>query len=340
MKKVIIILLVVLGIAGIVYLGYLIFNAKNVEAVELSGEIQTLYVVGDDIDFEDAKLKVTYKNGDIQMVDLDSSSVQIDMFSTSIEKQGTMNIVYKNHVINVDYVVIKNGLYYLSNEKTYTWNYTTGSLGSVPSTTYVSPTASKELIFLGQNGVLQYYTKDSYKWYMNDGKYDSSYNYTIEKDTLIVNAGKDNQIKIKVNYDSSGSLNISSEEQKVHEDTGLVYEINVTSYKWYNMKPNRVIKAGSLEVDLSQTEYTSSTDPNTHDYVTFNRGENIETSGKEIYVKVEFANDTFLNTIYVRVTDSMVQRNSLDTENVYTLIRAVILYYEGEEFTLYYTVSY
>ena len=53
--------MIILCACGIGYLGYLIFMSKNIEKVELTGNIQTLYIVGDEIDFEDSKLKVTYK---------------------------------------------------------------------------------------------------------------------------------------------------------------------------------------------------------------------------------------------------------------------------------------
>lgn len=343
MKKFIVILLVILCTAGVIYLGYLIFNAKNVQAVELEGEMQTLYVVGDDIDFEDAKLKVTYKNGDIKMVDLDSKNVNIDMFSTSIEKKGTMNIVYKNFVVNVDYIVIKNGCYYLEKHENTVWNYEQNKFVTTitPNEQGYNQNTTTEIIYLNQGGVIQYYEKDGNKWYMNDGNYDASYNYVIEKDTLIVNTGKD-KIEIKANYDNRGNLSVTSTVVNVDETSGLIYEKNVSTYKWYNMKTNRNIKHGSLEIDLSKTEYVSETVSNSlRNYVVFKRGENIETSGKEIYVKVEFENDEFLHIVYVRVVDSMVQRNSLQTENpISPAVSTAILFYEKEEFTLHYTVTY
>ena len=54
MKKVIVVFLVILCSCGVGYLGYLIFRSKNIDTVELVGNMQTLYVVGDEIDFEDA----------------------------------------------------------------------------------------------------------------------------------------------------------------------------------------------------------------------------------------------------------------------------------------------
>ena len=70
MKKIVWIVLAILCACGLGYIGYVIFQAKNIETVEISGNMQTLYVVGEDLNFGDAKLKVTYKNGNIRMVDM------------------------------------------------------------------------------------------------------------------------------------------------------------------------------------------------------------------------------------------------------------------------------
>ena len=66
MKKFILIFLSVLCIAGVGALGYLMFNAKSIASIEIEGQMQTIYVAGQDIDFENAKLKVTYKNGSVK----------------------------------------------------------------------------------------------------------------------------------------------------------------------------------------------------------------------------------------------------------------------------------
>ena len=120
MKKMIVIFLIILCSCGIAYVGYLIFRSKNIDKVELVGKIQTVYVVGDEIDYEDAKLKVTYKNGNIKMIDLDSKSVDIEYFSTSVETNAKMNILYKSETIEVEYNVLRKGAYYLNSSETKT----------------------------------------------------------------------------------------------------------------------------------------------------------------------------------------------------------------------------
>ena len=67
MKKFILIFLSVICVAGVVALGWLIFNSKSIASIEIDGQIQTLYIAGQDIDFEGAKLKVTYKNGNVKI---------------------------------------------------------------------------------------------------------------------------------------------------------------------------------------------------------------------------------------------------------------------------------
>ena len=56
MKKFILIFLAAICVAGVVALGYLVFNAKTIATVEIEGQMQTIYVAGQDIDFENAKL--------------------------------------------------------------------------------------------------------------------------------------------------------------------------------------------------------------------------------------------------------------------------------------------
>ena len=111
MKKFILIFLVVVCLGGIGYLGYVIFNAKSIKTVEIAGNMQTLYIVGEDIDFQDAQLKVTYKNGDIKMVDLNEKNVDVTLFSTSLQTHGKMKLIYKSEILEVEYDVIGQGLY-------------------------------------------------------------------------------------------------------------------------------------------------------------------------------------------------------------------------------------
>ena len=69
MKKVLLISLAVALTAGVVFLGFVIFGATNVKDIELVGNMQQIYFVGDDINYGDAKLKVNYQDGSSKIIE-------------------------------------------------------------------------------------------------------------------------------------------------------------------------------------------------------------------------------------------------------------------------------
>ena len=124
MKRLIVILVVVACLIGVGFLGFTIFNKKNIDKVELEGTVQTLYLANTNEinkpNFQDASLKVSYKDGTVKYIPLKSADVTVTDFSTSIElTDGKMKINYKSNVISVNYSVIKNGFYYVSSVTTY-----------------------------------------------------------------------------------------------------------------------------------------------------------------------------------------------------------------------------
>jgi hypothetical protein len=321
-------------------LGVVIFSSASIESVEVVGQMQTVYMVDDDIDYEEAKLKVTYKNGNIRMIDMNSSGVKVELFSTSIEKHGKLNIVYKGFVNSVEYDVLNKGCYFTQSTTTERYDSSSGGIVTSSSPTYTKDTTSS-IVYLDSNGVVKYYQKIDDKWYMNDGNYDSSFNYSITGSTINVNIGSDTKLALNVNYEkdinNNSKLYLSSTSETKTEDGNFLISKTTTVYGWYNMKTNRSLKEPP-EVDLSKTDSVS--DPNVNNgnaYVVFKRGQNIESSGKEIYIKVTIANDEYLPVVYVRVTDKMVSRNSLKTSNI-TDASFALLYYESRQFYLYYSV--
>ena len=147
MKKVISIILVIACIAGLGFLGYVVFRSKNIVSAHIDGQMQTLYLVNETTtpDFEDAKLKVTYKNGTAKYIDLKSKSVKINDFSTSIQTHGVMKITYKSQTIEVPYNVIKRGLYYMKSHQMKTSGQTpvVTTFNSIKDTTIMFSLESK-----------------------------------------------------------------------------------------------------------------------------------------------------------------------------------------------------
>ncbi len=303
-KKIAIVLLVVLVCCGIGYLGYVVFMAKNIVSVEMVGEMQTVYFEGDDIDFENAQLKVTYKNGDMKMIDMNKSTVDVTLFSTSQNQvtsisgvHNTMKITYKNFTIEQEYNVFKPGCYFVDGVST-----TTVATGNVDKKDY-SNTTTNFVYYFYTNGQLRYYHKDAANdWIMNDGLYDSTYNYTIKGDTIKVNLGKNKSIELKPHYEKNQALYlVSSEVENLETNTNVPARYIDSTYGYYaGMKSDRKI---SQDEKLTYIDYSKS--GTTNNYITFKVGEKFNTRNEKVYLKLTYTNDEFLKTVYIEICDEM-----------------------------------
>lgn len=327
MKKVLIIFLVILCSCGIGYLGYVIFKSKNIESVELVGNIQTLYVIGDEIDYEDAKLKVTYKNGSIRMVDLDSDSVEIVYFSTSVETHGKMNILYKAAVIPVEYNVIQKGAYYLK-------SYTKVSVASANSSTTnresYTTSNTNEMIYIDIGGICNYYTKTINGWTMVDGNYNTNLRYSITADTLSVNVGT-TTYDMTVDYLDSGKMNLISHKYTKIENTELInsYETRVFEHT-DEMKTTQLVGSAVVANDLLNNNCAN-----------YSVGQSISECSTPVYLKVTYlqynSNHQFRN-VYVQVESSMVTRNFSTSSKNTTGTYATLAYSGISDIALFYKV--
>ena len=285
MKKARVIVLSILCLCGVGYLGYLIFRAKNIEKIELSGSMQTLYIVGDDIDFEDAKLKVTFKNGDIRMVDITDENVDISLFSTSLETSSTMKLTYKGYTLEIDYNVVSDGLYYLR-------QHTIDNIDDTNdfSKSYIN-TSSKFLVHLKEDGICDYYYKDAYnQYFMHDGFYDRSYNYKIEGDVIKLDLNGD--VYNLEAYVQSGDMYLKTTKSTVID--GWEVEKDTKFFKHddefltgRNKMKNRIANNQRNVIDSTPV---------------FRIGETIKSSEKSIYLKVVFFDD-FMTTVYIHLAD-------------------------------------
>lgn len=327
MKKVLIIFLVLICSCGIGYIGYVIFNSKNIDSVELVGNIQTLYVVGDEIDYEDAKLKVTYKNGTMKYVELDSKSVDITYFSTSVETHAKMNIVYKSAVIPVEYNVIQTGAYYLKNFKKV---YLNSSNGASTLKNNYTITDTNEMIYIGSSGVCYYYTKDSNGWHMIDGNYNSSLNWTITADTLNVTLPS-SKYEIKVEYLENGKMNLIS----------LTYN-GVSGTDLIGSSEEKVFER-TEEMKVNQTASSVSVAENflNNGIATYSVGQKINESNPQVFLEVtylQYNSSHQFRKVYVQVEPSMIV-NNFSTSSKNSLATHATLAYSGfNNIELYYKV--
>lgn len=340
MKKMVLISMIILCCCGIGYLGYLIFRSKNIDKVELVGKIQTLYVIDDEIDFEDAELKVTYKNGNIKMVDLKSKMV--DYFSTSTEGHKTMNINYKSEVLKIDYNVIQTGAYYLDKQEIRIPN----SDGTYDSTTYEYDIyQTPEMLYIDKAGSFRYYTRKSIGWTMADGNYDDRYSYSIVGDTMKVEMA-DESYNIKVNYLENGIMQMVSDKSTTVEGSSLVSKQEIKTFVVTGeMKTNQVIfpNNGTDDDGVQMYGVIGSSDNPT---IVFVQGERLKDLESKAYLKVVYSsygvdpktgeNHQF-RTVYVELTDGMIN-DSYSTTDPITMPRSLEVVYEGRVTTMHYKV--
>ncbi len=341
MKKFLVVMLIILCLAGIGFLGYTVFRSKNIEKVEIDGQIQTLYLVNEATtpDFQDAKLKVTYKNGTTKSVDLNSKSVKINDFSTSIETRetyGVMKITYKSETIKVPYSVIRSGMYYRYYEEHKTTEKTTS---------YTLPSISNvEFMFSIENGgKVKAYNKNGTDWILIDGKYNPEYNYSLSNDTLVVKLGT-KVFNIKTTY-KNGEMEILS--------TSSTYKNGIEetkdTYKFRNIQgavnDNITIKSAKIANKGSVSEMDG-----TNPVFRFNRFSNIESSRNIIFLEIGYGTEYIINVdgiklinkVYMQVTDEMVPRLSHEISATYTSsIRTTVFRIDGynKDIVLYYKVN-
>ena len=189
MKKIISIITVCLIIAGIVVAGVFLFKTSNVQSIEIVGDVQTIYFVGSttDVNFNNAELKITYKNGSVKLKKLDKNLVEVANFSTSVENKGLMKISYKSKTLDVGYSVICRGMYYLSEKNEDIFNGSdvisnnSGLLIAGVDKNGNDNTTSTELIYFGENGVCDYYSRETStsEWYADIGYYNDKFYYNI-----------------------------------------------------------------------------------------------------------------------------------------------------------------
>ncbi len=329
MKKVLIIFLIIVCSCGVGFIGYMIFKSKNIDSVELVGNIQTLYVIGDNIDYEDAKLKVTYKNGSIRMIDLDSDSVEVLYFSTSVETHGKMNILYKATEIPVEYNVIQKGAYYL---KSYTKVAASSANSSSTNRQSYTIADTNEMIYIDTNGICKYYTRTLNGWTMVDGNYNSTLRYTITADTMSVNVGK-TTYDIKATYLDSGKMNLTTEKYTTIGNTELINSHETRVFEHTDeMKTTQSLNKAKVANDLLN-----------NNYATYKVGQSISECSTPVLLKVTYpqynVGHQFRN-VYVQVESSMVTRNfSTVTANT-TGTNATLSYAGINNILLFYKVVY
>jgi len=323
MKKVLIAAFAVAIVCGIAYVGYLIFGSLNVKEVEIVGEIQQIYFVGDDINFGDAKLKVTNQDGSVRMMDL-NGNVKVSLFSTSGygKYYGTMKLTYKTQSVEVDYSVIDRTSYIVESE---TKKTATQSIKLSNST--------KRIIEFQKDGKCRYFEVKNGKYYLNDGNYDSSYNYEIIGKVIKVKLGEDKNYEIKTikNGNQLSIEAVSNYYSKTNPEV-LSYIIE-TKFATTNLikTNNQNENKTNLSLDFSARKFGIDNTNANYTVVKIPKDKTINNSG--VCLKVDYDNG---EVYYVYITERMLSGKinySYANQSFH-----ILGYYEGRQFTLFYKI--
>lgn len=169
---------------------------------------------------------------------------------------------------------------------------------------------------------------------MHDGYYNSDYNYELVGNSIKVNMPNQSpwqiipeiyngniQFKVSIKTYASDSTTIMTEQNKTYKHTT---DMKTGSF--------RQIKTHSVDYYLAAAKV----DEDNGNVVTFNQGYNIKTSKIKLRLKVTYT-DTFMQTVYVYITDDMVVDNSLDTSEK-TSASFAEFNYNGKTFIINYKV--
>lgn len=342
MKKIIPIISVFLVVCVIGFFASVIFRTSNITSVEITSEnpIQTIYFVDstNTVKFNDSNLKVTYKDGSVKLKKLSYDMVSVKNFTTSIANDGVMKITYKSKTIDVPYAVVCTGLYYLTEKEEFT--YSGGvSINSKKSGPFVAgltetnqdKTTTIEMIYFNDDGSCDYYYRNSSTdvWYKEDGYYNKSYYYTITGDTIKVNLGEDRLYNLKAKVTDDGDITLVSTENNYveNQDVGFLKSSVDRTFKHYEMKGNRTIERGDIQV------YCSSP-------IEFKKDTKFSDSKLNIYLKVNYKNDNFLKNVYVKFNEEMfISDKEFTTVVVTPTATSARCFYDGVYFELIYSVK-
>ena len=336
MKKVISIIAVCLVIAGIAIAGVLVFRTSKVKSIEIVGNLQTIYFVDSttDVNFNNAELKITYNDGSVKLSKLDKKLVTVKNFNTSVENSGIMKILYKSQSIDVSYAVVCKGLYYLSEKTEESFNGSniikteSGLLTAGLDENNVDKTTSTEMIYFGDNGLCDYYSRETSTgvWYADNGYYNNKFYYEFSGNAINVHLGENTVYSLVAYVSSDGKLSLNSiQKEYVNSSSEFLKSKVEREFIHYEMKGNRTITKDDISIYCK-------------DEIKFSKGSKFEESPLDIYLVVNYKNDNFLKTVYVRFTEEMFGENEFSTIITTPSTTRAQCYYNGVRFYLEYKV--
>ena len=189
-------------------------------------------------------------------------------------------------------------------------------------------TTSTEMIYFGDDGVCDYYSRlsSTTDWYVDNGYYNKNFYYKITGNTINVHLGEDKVYNLVACVSNDGDLYLNS-VQKTYTDLNnefLKTKVN-RDFKHYEMKGNRTITKNDITVTCDKA-------------LKFAKNSKFSDSDLDIYLKINYKNDNFLKNVYVRFTESMFIENEFSTLVVTPSTTRAACYYNGVRFNLEYSV--
>ena len=321
MKKFLLIVMAAALTIGVVYLGILIFGSVNVKEIELVGNMQQIYFVGDDINYGDAKLKVTYQNGSSKIIDL-NDNVKVSLFSTSGygKYHGTMKLTYKTQTIEVDYSVLDRTSYIIASE-----------IKKTSTSTIVLDNSTKRIIEFCKSGKLKYFEIINDKYFVHDGNYDENYNYLIKGDVIYAQLGKDRLYEIKTEINGNEIL-VKAVSKYYSESNSEIVDYHIdTEFKTTNLiKTNNTSeKKTDLMVITDDCKFDIDYSNPGYEVVKIPKTKTIDDSG--LYLEVVYDNGEIY---YIFIINSML--NGQLNESINDESFNISGYYESRKFTIFY----
>ena len=184
------------------------------------------------------------------------------------------------------------------------------------------------MIYFGENGICDYYSRTSStsEWYADNGYYNSEFYYNITGDTINVHLGKDKVYNFVSTFSKDGELSLTCVENTYVTDSKDFLSKKITrNFKHYEMKGNRTFTKDDMSIYCKNE-------------IKFAKNSKFEDSDLEIFLKVNYKNDAFLKTVYVRFTEAMFDENDFTTSYVTPSTTRAECYYNGIRFYLEYKV--
>lgn len=335
MKKFFGIFSLVLMLAIFSVLGLFIFRKSKIDSVEIVGDVQKIYFVGsaNAVNFNDAKLKITYKDGSEKFQTLSNDFVKVTNFKTSNECKDTMKITYKFETIDVEYAVIKPGLYFLERtekniyDDSYLYKSRPCVMTAGVNNKNIDCTTTIEMVNFYTDGTCDYYSRKSRfdNWIMDDGSFDKTFNFKFMGNTIKLQLGSDITYDLTVDF-SDENVKLSCFCYENYNESKSIKTVTEKCFKHYEMKNNRAFENNiTISSDAEEIKYKI--------------GEAFSDRDYDIYLVINCVNDNFLKKVYVRFNEAMFKTSGeFDTSVITPSETRAACYYEDTYFYLSYSV--